>query len=70
MTDSIVNMTSYDWNTDQEVLDVVADILSKLPALQAKGAIDSYIATDKQIHINMAKLKTTSWVKQRFNKEG
>ena len=69
MTDSIVNMTSYDWSTDQEVLDVMAGILSKLPALQAKGAIDSYIATDKQIHINMAKQKTTGWVKQRFNKE-
>ena len=71
MTDNLVPMTSYDWNTDQEVLDVIAEILAKLPALQAKGAIDSYIATDRQIHINMTKPKTTSWVKQRFsNKEG
>ena len=40
MTDNLETMTSYDWSTDQEVLDVVAEILAKLPALQAKGAID------------------------------
>jgi len=67
-TEKIVAMAQYDWSDDEEAVRAVAEIIGKLPELKARGAIQSYIATDTHIHIQLATPKTGSW-KRRFRKE-
>jgi len=56
----MIQDTSKSWESDEDCVKTISDILSLLPKLKADGSIISYVATEGLIRIHLSTNKTRS----------
>lgn len=52
--------SSKSWDSDEDCVKTISDILSLLPKLKSNGSISSYVATEGLIRIQLSTNKTRS----------